>query len=160
MAFCICTAACQGELKLSGSVTAPPDMTAAPINTTPATLGFANIYGDMETLGCTLSACHGGATPAGNFSIQPMASSDMTKLMANYTTTKVRVNTSSASMSLLLLKLQPTGQGGTPHTGGNMFFPNTSNSMYKNWLLWIQLGAPYDPVPTGAGTVDMAGGGG
>jgi hypothetical protein len=135
-------------------------MTMGAKNTIPATLGFATIYGDMETLGCTLSSCHGGATPSGNFSLQAMASSDMTKLMANYTSSKIRINTATANQSLLLLKLQPTGQGGIPHTGGNLFFPNSSNAMYQNWLLWIQLGAPYDPVPTGAGTADMAGGGG
>lgn len=148
-------AACQGELKLNDGVNKPPaDM--ATVNDIPPTIGFADIYKEMDAppgLGCTnqISACHGGATPTGQMALTDMASADMAKLMDNYTNVMARVSTTDPPSSLLLKKMLAASAGGTSHVGGN-YFQSTSNAMYKRWLVWIQLGAKFESVSTaGAG---------
>lgn len=131
---------------------------AKPADDVPALLGFADINKDMDTppgLGCTnqIGACHGGTSPTGVMALADMASTDMAKLMTNYNNVKMRVNTSDPANSLLLLKMLSAAAGGTNHTGGT-YFQDKNNGMYKRWLVWIQLGAPFDQVST------MGGGGG
>lgn len=128
-------------------------------------ISFATIYKDLDapTLGCTtqISACHGGASPTGLMALDSMAASDMAKLMNSYNQVKARVDTANPANSLILKKPLATGAGGTQHTGGNLFFMDTNNVIYKRWLLWIQLGANFDSVPVGGGqSADMAMGGG
>jgi hypothetical protein len=149
--------ACQGELKLNDGVAMPPKDLAT-VNDIPPTIGFADIYKDMDTppgLGCTnqISACHGGATPTGQMALTDMSAGDMTKLTMNYTNVRARVTPTDPPGSLLLKKMLSAGAGGTSHVGGT-YFQDTNNAMYKRWLVWIQLGAPFDPVST------MSGGGG
>ena len=148
-------AACQGELKLNDGVNKPPaDMAMA--KCVPASIGFADINKDIDTppgLGCTnqISACHGGATPTGQMALVDQAAGDMTKLMNNYNNVKMRVNTADPANSVLLLKMLAASAGGTSHSGGT-YFQNQSNCMYKSWLAWIKLGAPFDATSTaGAG---------
>jgi hypothetical protein len=153
--------ACQGELKLNDGVAMPPKDMAQPSgggDDIPAMLGFADINKDLDVppgLGCTnqVGACHGGATPTGQMALLDMASGDMAKLMSNFTNVTARVNTSDPPNSLLLKKLLSPSAGGTSHVGSS-YFQDTNNGMYKRWLVWIQLGAPFDPVST------MGGGGG
>ena len=158
--LCVCSglslSACQGELKLNDGVAKPPADMAKPKDDIPAMLGFADINKDMDTppgLGCTnqISACHGGTNPTGQMKLHDMAASDMALLMDNYTNVQSRVNTSDPPNSLILLKMLDASAGGTSHTGGT-YFQDTSNSMYKRWLIWIQLGAKFEEVSTaGAG---------
>jgi len=144
--------ACQGELKLNDGVAMPPNDLAQPKDELPATLGFADIYKDMDTppgLGCTnqVPSCHGGATPTGQMALLDMAAGDMTKLMTTYTNVSARVNTSDPAGSLLLLKMLNSAAGGTSHAGGP-YFQDQNNSMYKRWLAWIKLGAKFESVST------------
>jgi hypothetical protein len=145
--------ACQGELKLNDGVAKPPqDMTMAKPEELPATIGYADINRDMDTppgLGCTnqISGCHGGATPTGKLALADMAAQDMAKLMGNYTQVQSRITTSDPPNSLLLLKMLSTAAGGTAHSGGT-YFQDKSNIMYRRWLVWIQLGAPFEAVST------------
>lgn len=148
--------ACQGELKLNDGVGASPvDMKGGGV-VLPANIGFADIYKDLDVgtgLSCTnqLSPCHGGTNPTGLMALQDMAAQDMAKLMANYTQVVARVDMNNPSNSKLLTKPLDLGQGGTPHVGGNSYFPDKSNPMYQRWLIWVQLGAKFESVPTGAG---------
>lgn len=152
---------CQGELKLSEATpptVTPHDMSMSSGPVIPAMLGFADIYKDLDKppgLNCTnqVGACHGGATPTGKMMLTDMAAGDMAKLMSNYTEVLQRVNVGDPPNSLILLKMLAPAAGGTSHSGGN-FFQDKSNNMYQVWLKWIELGAPFDPVPT------MPGGGG
>ena len=158
---------CQGALNLNDGVARPPaDMTMVMNNDIPAMLGFADIYRDMDTppgLGCTnqISACHGGTTPTGKMALLDMSSGDMAKLMTSYAQVQMRVTTSDPANSLLLLKMLSSSAGGVTHTGGT-YFQDKNNAMYKRWLKWIELGAPFEETSTtgGGSTVDMAGGGG
>jgi hypothetical protein len=147
--------ACQAELKLNDGVAKPPaDMAMSANNPIPAMLGYIDINKDLESpaLGCTnqVSACHGGSNPAGTMALADMAAGDMTKLMSNYNQVKMRVTTTDPANSLILLKLLATSQVGMSHPGGTPF-SDTNNPMYQRWLVWIQLGAPFDQVPTMGG---------
>jgi hypothetical protein len=116
----------------------------------PPTLGYADINADLDTktpgLGCTLPSggCHGGTNPTGKMALLDGAAGDMAKLMANYAEVVQRVDKTTPANSLLLTKpLNST----VPHQGGT-FFQSTNTPMYRRWLVWIQLGAPFDPVST------------
>lgn len=145
---------CQGELKLNDGVGVNPVDMSGGGSSIPANIGFADIYKDLDAstgLGCTnqVSACHGGTNPAGLMALQDMSAQDMTKLMANYTQVLARVDTSNPSNSKLLSKPLDVGKGGVSHVGGNAYFPDTSHPMYQRWLVWVQLGAKFESVPTG-----------
>jgi hypothetical protein len=146
---------CQGELKLNDGVGANPVDMKGGGSVIPANIGFADIYKDLDAgtgLGCTnqVSACHGGTNPTGLMALQDMSAQDMAKLMTNYTQVVARVDTSNPSNSKLLTKPLDVGQGGVAHVGGNAYFPDKSNPMYQRWLVWVQLGAKFESVPTGA----------
>ena len=154
---------CQGELKLnptSNQVT--PDMAMGEQLTE---ISFTTIYKDLDApaFSCTLAvaSCHGGAMPTGMMALESGGLSDMAKLMSTYAQVKARANVADPASSLLLKKPLSTAAGGTAHVGGNSFFKDTSDTIYKRWLLWIQLGAQFDSVPVGGGqSADMAMGGG
>ena len=114
---------CQGELKLNDGVGAAP-MQMMTSYKLPSTLGFLDVYKDLDAgtgLGCTnqVSGCHGGTNPTGLMALQDMSAQDMTKLMANYTQVKARVDTAAPTNSKLISKPLDLGKGGTPHVGGN-----------------------------------------
>jgi hypothetical protein len=128
-------------------------------------ISFATVYKDLDSpsLGCTnqIPACHGGATPTGMMALDSMAGTDMTKLMASYNQVKMRTTVSDPSSSLIVKKPLATAAGGVAHVGGNGFFKDTNDAVYKRWLLWIQLGAQFESVSVNGGqSADMAMGGG
>jgi hypothetical protein len=124
---------------------------------TPGQISFADIERDMEkgSFGCANGAggCHGGTMPTGVMKLAMNASQDMTALMGNFmqVTAMMRVTPATPDQSLLLLKTLMTST--TSHLGIKPF-ANAQDPSYQRWLLWIQLGANFQPVPT-TGLVDM-----
>ncbi|MDB4969336.1 MAG: hypothetical protein JWN44_5025 [Myxococcales bacterium] len=129
------------------SSTAGPDMAAASsdLASDPATGGKAPAYfapdiqHDLDTLGCTASACHGGsASPL--ITAMPAAAADW---MSNYTNIRVDCTTldclSGGAASLLLTK--PL-QGSVSH-GGTKPFASPADPTYQRWQAWLDAGAPY-----------------
>jgi hypothetical protein len=123
---------------------------------TPPTPAYFNpdIQHDLDSLGCTNSACHGGnASPQ----ITAMPST-LAAWMSNYTNIHIDCSTldclGGGDQALLL---QKPLQGGITHTGIKPF-ANTSDPTYQRWRAWISAGAPYDAANSLPPPSDMAAG--
>jgi hypothetical protein len=93
---------------------------------------FPDIQKDVDTLTCSITACHGGAqAPV----LKPMAVAGTGD--ANYTNFMTAVSTGAPSQSLVLTKNLP----GASH-GGGAKFTGTRDPVYQRWLGWISAGAP------------------
>jgi hypothetical protein len=106
-----------------------------------------DVQHDLDTLGCTASACHGGsASPV--ITAMPSTTADW---LSNYNDIRVDCTTLDCLVggagSLLLTK--PL-QGSATH-GGTKPFASSADPIYQRWLAWIGAGAPYSasgvPVP-------------
>ena len=148
---------CQGALTLTqpgvvSDMAVPADQA---VNETPATIGFADIERDLEkgNFGCANGSgvCHGGTKPTGVMIITPNSLQNPTALMANYMEIMSRVNLAMPDQSLILQKTLTTSS--VSH-GGIKPFNNATDASYQRWLLWISLGAKFDPVST-TGQGDM-----
>jgi hypothetical protein len=110
-----------------------------------------DIQHDLDSLGCTTSACHGGATSP---VILPMPATSAAWL-SNYDDIHKDCTTldclGGGANSLLLTK--PL-QGSVVH-GGIKPFSSTSDPIYQRWLAWIAAGAPYSATQPVL-TADMA----
>jgi len=122
-----------------------PDMA----DTTPGQISFADIERDLERTNFSCAngtkGCHGTATPTGVMKLTQNASLDATSLMGNYQEVLMRVNTAMPDQSLILQKTLITS---TVSHAGIKPFDTAQDATYKRWLLWIQLGAHFEPVPT------------
>ena len=97
------------------------------------TVRFApTIQDDLDGLGCTTMACHGGGAP---MRVLPRASG--ADLIANYGEVKPRASEGEASPLLR----KPLVGGMVGHAGG-LPFKNTGDPVYQRWLAWIRAGAP------------------
>lgn len=150
-------AGCQGALTLTqpgvtNDLSVPADQA---VNETPATIGFADIERDFEkgNFGCANGSgvCHGGTKPTGVMMITPNSLQNPTALKGNYDQVMSRLNLGMPDQSLLLQKTLTTSS--VSH-GGIKPFNNALDANYSRWLLWISLGAPFDPVST-SGQGDM-----
>ncbi|MGZ3429131.1 MAG: hypothetical protein ACXVDD_06255 [Polyangia bacterium] len=98
-----------------------------------------DIQRDLDTLGCTASACH-GATASPVVSAMPASAADW---MTNYNDIRVDCTTldclGGGASSLLLTK--PL-QGSATHSGTKPF-ASSADPTYQRWLAWIEAGAPY-----------------
>ena len=87
-----------------------------------------DIETDIENLGCSNAACHGGAQT-------PVLKNG--QAAANYT--NFVMDAMSGANSLVLTKnLQGSGM---THAGG-IKFTSTSDPVYQRWLKWINAGNP------------------
>lgn len=143
----------------------PRDMDAATGDQPAAPVGAVyfdpDVQGDLDTLGCTASACHGGSSSPVIVAM-PSTAADWT---SNYSDIRHDCTTldclGGGVDSLLLTK--PL-QGSIPHTGPKPF-ASTSDATYRRWLAWINAGAPYSaagpppspPDMTAPPSTDMAG---
>lgn len=112
-----------------------------------------DIQHDLDSLGCTTSACHGGASSP---VILPMPATSAAWL-SNYDDIHKDCTTldclGGGASSLLLTK--PL-QGSVTH-GGIKPFASTSDPTYRRWLAWIAAGAPYSATqPTVVPDMAMA----
>lgn len=118
-----------------------------------------DIQHDLDTLGCTTSACHGATTSP---IIAPMPT-----LVADWLSNYDDIHKDCTTLDCLaggadsLLLTKPL-QGSVSH-GGIKPFASTSDPTYQRWLAWIDAGAPYSaaglpPVADMAlpASVDMA----
>lgn len=96
---------------------------------------FPDIQKDVDTLTCSLSACHGGTQVPVLKAMAVAGTGD-----ANYTNFMADVNTAAPSQSPVLTKNLP----GASH-GGGAKFTGTSDPVYQRWLAWITAGAPKGP---------------
>ena len=159
----LAAAACLPNASTFGGPTGGADLgadAAMPGNSTspPAATPYFNpdIQHDLDTMGCTLGACHGAnASPA----IVAMPAT-VAAWMSNYDDIHIDCSTldclSGGAASLLLTK--PL-QGCPAHTGTKPF-ATTSDPTYQRWLAWLNAGAPYDAAGSiAAPGTDMASGG-
>jgi hypothetical protein len=94
---------------------------------------FPDIQGDIERLGCTAAACHGGSQVPNEISM-PLTQTDKDN---NYNGFKMR-----AMMGEMSLVLQKNLAGsGVVHTGGTAF-ASKADPTYQKWLAWINAGNP------------------
>lgn len=120
-----------------------------------------DVQGDLDRLGCTASACHGGSSSPVILA-SPSTTADWT---SNYNDIRVDCTTldciGGGTNSLLLTKPLVAS---IPHTGTKPF-ASTSDPTYQRWLAWINAGAPYSaagpppspPDMTAPPSTDMAG---
>lgn len=96
---------------------------------------FPDIQMDVDRLGCTIAACHGG-TQIPVMKMNAVAGTGD----ANYASVVPgEVNTTTPSMSPFLTK--PTNGSGVLHSGTKPI-GGTTDPTYIKWLNWIQAGAP------------------
>jgi hypothetical protein len=94
---------------------------------------FPDIQGDLERLGCTAAACHGGSQVPNEIPM-PVTQADKDN---NYNGFKMR-----AMMGEMSLVLQKNLAGsGVVHTGGTAFAAKTDPT-YQKWMTWINAGNP------------------
>jgi len=124
---------CRGELVPLGDDDDDDDVVTPRADAEPAaTLAYKpRIQTDLDTLGCTVSDCHGlSGTP---MFVMPSPSDD-TMWMANYDEVMPRVGT--VDFSLLIAK--PTG------AGGHLVVVQPTSAVLTRWRDWIEDGAPYE----------------
>jgi hypothetical protein len=98
-----------------------------------------DVQRDLDTLGCTISACHGSsASPV--IVAMPTSTSDWTTNYGNIHTDCTTLDCLGGGASSLLLT-KPL-QGSVVHTGTKPF-ASTDDPVYQRWLAWIDAGAPY-----------------
>jgi len=137
-------AGCTGDLielnanKDQGTGGGPPDMAQAGGGEMgPSNAKFADIQMDLDTQGCTLTACHGAMGNGSVMYVKPMATAQA-DLDTNYTNVKAETNPTAFDQSNLLTK--PVNPGIT-HSGTKPF-ASMSDPTYQKWLGWITAGAP------------------
>lgn len=96
-----------------------------------------DIQRDLEAMGCTSEACHGGGSVPMPVTAAP-ATDDA--WMANYNQVKARAGTATAS----LLIDKATG------AGGHIAAVQPGDPMLDRWTEWIELGTPYERSTGGA----------
>lgn len=93
-----------------------------------------DIQADIDSKGCTNTACHGGTTNPPQLKAMATAQADID---ANYMGFTMNCNTTSPDQSNVLKTMLPGGG----HAGGQQF-ASTSDPIYMRWLAWIQAGEP------------------
>ncbi len=120
---------------------------ADPVGDGGAPIQFKDIQAQMDTLGCTTSACHGGTTPP----VLVAKPTDNAVALSNYYDLLSGCGTGAPDPSdcidpvgvddsLLLAKT--CAASGVAHMGGYAF-KDSSDPTYKLWRGWIAAGAPY-----------------
>jgi hypothetical protein len=95
---------------------------------------YPDIQADLESLGCTNVACHGG-TQVPVVKMGATAANDQ----GNYMNFMNDVNLGAPEQSLALTK--PLTGSGVTHSGTKPF-TSTTDPNYVKWLNWIKAGAP------------------
>jgi len=128
------------ELNNSGgpdmSITAPDLAQGAGGEMGPSNIHFDDIQADMDSKGCTISACHGTSGNGSVMYVKAMATG--ADLDANYAQV-VPAETGSGDQSALLRN--PLAGSGSGHAGTTPF-ASTADPTYQKWLGWVNAGAP------------------
>jgi hypothetical protein len=99
---------------------------------------FPDIQMDVDTKGCTITACH-GAAGTGAVMFVKAAVTAQADIDANYASAMNEVNTTAPAQSPFLTK--PLTGSGVVHSGTKPL-TSTSDPTYIKWMGWIAAGAP------------------
>jgi hypothetical protein len=118
---------------------ATADLTTGAPGASGAALFNPDIQHDLDTLGCTASACH-GANASPLLTAGPLSPVDW---MSNYN----NIHADCTSLDCLAggassLLLQKPLVGGATHAGSKPF-ASAADPTYQRWLKWIEAGAPF-----------------
>jgi hypothetical protein len=96
-----------------------------------------DIQMDLDSKGCTLSACHGTMGNGSVMYVKPMATVQA-DIDANYMNVLKEVNKTAPDQSPLVRN--PLAGSGSGHAGTTPF-ASTNDPTYQKWLAWISAGA-------------------
>ncbi len=105
---------------------------------TVATKYSPDIQMDLDSKGCTVTACHGTMGDGSVMYIKPLATAQA-DIDTNYMNAMAEINLGTPDQSKLLRF--PLAGSGSGHAGTTPF-ASTSDPTYMKWLAWIQAGAP------------------